>query len=108
MENFNQRNTENTTHENDFTEREPTNEERWINDVNKEFDEDVPLVNETDPDDEVPLEDDEDLEEETPLNDEEVAGKLPVEEPTDDFEDDDLFPDEDDDLEGEADNLEFK
>lgn len=27
-------------------EREPTNEERWINDVNEEFQEDVPLVNE--------------------------------------------------------------
>lgn len=38
-------------------EREPTNEERWVHDVNEEFQEDVPLVNE-DLEEEVDEEDD--------------------------------------------------
>ena len=111
MKNFNEENRINETpdlQENNFTEREPTNEERWVNDVNKEFDEDVPLVNEGNPDEGIPLEDEEDFEEESPLNDEEIAGELPVEEPSEDFEEDDLFPEEDDVFEDEDDDIEFK
>ncbi len=107
MKNYNETNTVTRSSdltENDFTEREPTNEERWINDVNKEFDEDVPLVNETDPD---PLDDD-DFDDDTPLDDEDLAGEIPVEEPDEDFEDDDLFLEDDDELEGESDDEEFK
>jgi len=113
MENFFEKNTDNSTrdlHSNNFTEREATNEERWVNDVNEEFDEDLSLVNETGPDEDIPLEDDEDdFDEEMPLTDDELAGEVPIEESADDdMEDDDLFPGEDDELEDEDDDVEFK
>jgi hypothetical protein len=111
MENFNETNKISESADlqgNNFTEREPTNEERWVNDVNKEFDEDVPLVNEEDPDEDIPLEEEEDFEEDSPLNDEEIAGEMPIEEPSEDFEDDDLFPEDDDIFEDEDDDVEFK
>lgn len=95
--------------ENEFTERKPTNEERWANDVNEEFGEDAPLVNE-DPTEDIPLADDKDIEEEPPLDDEELAGEIPVEEDTEtEFVEDDLFRlDDSEDLEDNADDLEFK
>lgn len=97
----------NRNQEKDFTEREPTNEERWVNDVNEEFGEDEPLVND-DPDENIPLEDDNDIEEELPLEDGELAGEIPVEDDTD-FEEDDLFKlDDDEDLEDSADEIEYK
>lgn len=91
---------------NKFIEREPTNEERWINDVNKEFDEDIPLINE-DPIEDIPLADDKDIEEEPPLEDDFMAGEIPVES-EDMFTNDDLFNDNEDDLEDSADDMEYK
>lgn len=112
MENYNEQNTVNRTqdlHEDDFTEREPTNEERWVNDVNKEFDEDVPLVNEVDPDDDIPFEDEDDeFDGIPPLDDDEIGEEIPVEEPEEGIDDDDLFPQDDDELEADEDDVEFK